>query len=183
MHILLLVWKLYTVRHVLALIQDLSKSYLLTSAGWGVVGAVVNNYMIVTAFHPFSFAAHPAGSWMIVRAQPYHTTEFYPLGSSLVFSLFNEKMRTWSITLDECPVIDSSSTVGNPIQYVGYDFTRSYTSFFKFARRKNYSIKPEVNLKFVNSEPFSKNISHFWDPYAMQSEVNVSLFDSGSSVS
>jgi hypothetical protein len=85
--------------------------------------------------------------------------------------------------LDECPIIDSSSTIDNPIQYVGYDFTESYRSSFKFVSRKNYSIIPEVNLKFMNSESFSKNISKLWDPYLMQSDVNVSLSDTGSSVS
>lgn len=149
-------------------LNDLSKSYLLTDSGWGVVGLIENSSMRITAFHPFKNGSYSPGSWRLVRAEPSHLSGRYPLEGNL--------MRNWSITVDECPVLYSSSNFQNPIQYIGYDFTEWYRSSFTFVLRKNFSIIPEVNLKFVNSEYFNKSISKFWDPYLMKSEGLLGLF-------
>lgn len=84
MDILLLVWDLLTVCIIFNW-EDLSKSYLLTNAGWGVVGSVEDSYLILTAFHPFSNSVYSSGSWRLVRLEPYHISEIYPLEGGLVF--------------------------------------------------------------------------------------------------
>ena len=84
--------------------------------------------------------------------------------------------------MDKCPIISLNTSIAHPIQYIGFDRALRYQSSVQFSRRKNFSVIPEVDLEFVNWEYFSRNISRYWNPRFMQSEVNVSLRDNGATV-
>ena len=66
---------------------DLSKAYLLTDAGWGIIDLFENGYLILTHVVPFINGTYLPGSWRIVFTLPFHISGAYPSVSNLVILL------------------------------------------------------------------------------------------------